>query len=299
MQFYRGSIVLLATIAVVEAALSETSVASALISSNCNLDNATMPLISGLPAPSGMTPLHATIGRGTQNYTCDLASPASAPMAVGAIATLYDASCVATQYPDVFALLPDITLQFSTPANVSGPASPSGILSFFDTKILGHHYFSTTTTPVFDLNTPYAMFGEVVGMTANKVAAPLDAPKGQAQVSFGAVPWLKLVATNASTGPVQAVYRVNTAGGNPPTTCEGMPSSFTVEYAAEYWFWGASSSSVIQNATTTSASSTTLKASSTTSASSALFTGAAATSSTSVAAYLAGAASLLALMFRL
>jgi hypothetical protein len=192
-----------------------------------------------------------------QNYTCNHTSPTSAPALIGALATLYNASSIAATYPDIFSLLPDIALQFSTPANVSGAVSPSGILGFSDSDVIGHHFFSTPTTPVFDLKAANAQFGEVFGVKAAEENAPSGAPKGQAQVNFGAVPWLKLTAGTGSTGDVMAVYRVNTAGGNPPKTCEGMPSLFTVEYAAEYWFWGAdNSNSSTSNSTSTRPSAT-------------------------------------------
>jgi hypothetical protein len=38
---------------------------------------------------------------------------------------------------------------------------------------------------------------------------------------------------SGSYGDLQEIYRVNTAGGNPPATCAGMPATFEVEYAAE------------------------------------------------------------------
>jgi hypothetical protein len=37
---------------------------------------------------------------------------------------------------------------------------------------------------------------------------------------------------------LKTAYRVNTAGGSPPKTCENMPTVFTVDYASEYWFYG-------------------------------------------------------------
>lgn len=51
------------------------------------------------------------------------------------------------------------------------------------------------------------------------------------------MPWLKLTARSGATGNLEEVYRVNTAGGNPPATCAGMPATFEVQYAAEYWFY--------------------------------------------------------------
>jgi hypothetical protein len=63
--------------------------------------------------------------------------------------------------------------------------------------------------------------------------APVGAVKGQGEVGYGAVPWLKLITKNGSTGGLEEVYRLNTAGGQPPTTCTGMPAAFEVQYAAE------------------------------------------------------------------
>ena len=68
-------------------------------------------------------------------------------------------------------------------------------------------------------------------------SAPANAIKGQNGVGNGAVAWLYLNTTNATQGDVRAVYRVNTAGGNPPKTCEGSDAVFSVQYAAEYWFY--------------------------------------------------------------
>jgi hypothetical protein len=208
----------------------------------CKADDISPPLSNGTTAlpdpPYGQKVLHLAVGRGTQNYTCDSSSSSTAPKAVGALAILYNALCVAINNPDLFNLLPDISLQFSTPGDVSGPVSPSSILNYQNLNIIGHHFFSNSTTPVFDLNTPNGMFGNAVMEKTGSVNAPPDAPKGQGSNANGAVPWLLLTSTSASTGPVKTVYRTMTAGGEPPATCNGMPSSFTVEYAAHYWFLG-------------------------------------------------------------
>lgn len=62
------------------------------------------------------------------------------------------------------------------------------------------------------------------------------------------VPWLKLQTQTPNgdvnpaddLGGVKEVYRVNTAGGAAPSTCNGMPATFEVQYAAEYWIFGTS-----------------------------------------------------------
>ncbi len=64
-----------------------------------------------------------------------------------------------------------------------------------------------------------------------------------------AVPWLKLsvvtpdaplVVEQVDYRPgVKEVYRVNTAGGNAPSSCVGkVGTTFVQQYAAEYWFYG-------------------------------------------------------------
>ncbi|KAL1968052.1 hypothetical protein VTN77DRAFT_2182 [Rasamsonia byssochlamydoides] len=217
------------------------SVDQTLITSNCSLAHVSMNLgnISLPPPPSGQKLLYVAVGRGIQNYTCNPPSPDSAPTAVGAIATLYNAGCLAAYQPAVFDVVPDIVLQFSLPTEISAdPPSPSAILSNFNTNILGHHYFLNASTPVFDLNTPYARFGKVIAEKVNAVNAPAGSPSGQASNTNGAVQWLFLEAEAGTTGNVRSVYRTHTAGGNPPSTCSGMPAAFSVEYAAKYWFLG-------------------------------------------------------------
>ena len=82
--------------------------------------------------------------------------------------------------------------------------------------------------------------GLVVGNKAAMSSAPANATKGQNGEGNGAVAWLYLNTTSATQGDVRAVYRVNTAGGNPPATCEGSDAVFSVQYAAEYWFYSRS-----------------------------------------------------------
>lgn len=68
------------------------------------------------------------------------------------------------------------------------------------------------------------------------VDAPAGALVGQENKGFGAVPWLRLLTEEGATGGLKEVYRINTAGGNPPATCAGMPAAFEIQYAAEYVF---------------------------------------------------------------
>jgi len=71
----------------------------------------------------------------------------------------------------------------------------------------------------------------------NSSAAPAGAMKGVGGTGDGAVAWLKLCALDGNGTVLKEVYRVQTAGGNPPESCVGMPSAFEVPYAAQYWFY--------------------------------------------------------------
>lgn len=178
------------------------------------------------PPLEGHVVKHVAIGRGTQNYTCGT-NETAAPMSIGARATLYNASCVAAAYPDVLSMLPRLALQFNLTDTNQASLAPSNL------QISGHHFFTDLTTPEFNLDTPAMSLGIAPTAKNSSTPAPADAPVGQYGVGHGAVAWLKLLSTEAATGNLQEVYRVNTAGGNPPATCAGMPETFEVQYAAE------------------------------------------------------------------
>jgi hypothetical protein len=146
---------------------------------------------------------------------------------MGAIATLYNATCVASTYPDLLAMLPNVALQFNLTTINQATLSPSNL------AISGHHYFTNSTTPAFNLDTTAMDLGFAPCAKNASVPAPAGALVGQDDTGFGAVPWLKLLTRDGSTGNLEEVYRINTAGGNPPTTCAGMPATFEVQYAAE------------------------------------------------------------------
>lgn len=187
--------------------------------SSCVMSNAVPPTApTPLPPPStGLSLYFVAIGRGIQNYTCADSTASSIPVAIGAIATLYNATCIAASYPVVFSTLPGIALK------VPLSSIPDSLVAS------GYHYFTNSTTPTFDL-------GDLGFVHAKKIAtstAPTSTPS--------AVAWLKLQAeAQGEVGGIQEIYRLNTAGGTPPANCSGMASAFEVQYAAEYWFWGAS-----------------------------------------------------------
>ncbi|KAF4637599.1 hypothetical protein G7Y89_g472 [Cudoniella acicularis] len=200
----------------------------------CDLSKAVLPVATATPLPAvsaGLTLKHVAIGRGTQNYSCTSTNATAAPVSLGAIATLYNATCVASTYPDLLQILPGVALEFNLTTPTQQTLTPSNL------DISGHHYFSNTTTPSFNLSTTAMDLGFALCQKNNTVPAPAGSVVGQDGVGFGAVPWLKLTTRTGATGNLQEIYRVNTAGGNPPATCVGMPATFEIQYAAEYWFF--------------------------------------------------------------
>lgn len=198
----------------------------------CDLSKAQMPASTEpLPVPGvGITLKHVAIGRGIQNYTCDTTNATAIPKAIGAVATLYNASCIAATSPRILNTLPGFALQFNLGSNPSAP-NPANL------DVSGQHFFNETGVPFFNLDTPEHQIGTLPCGKAGSAPAPADAIKGQGNKGDGAVAWLKLDAVDFPTGNLQSVYRLNTAGGSPPKTCKGMPAHFEVQYAAEYWFF--------------------------------------------------------------
>lgn len=170
-----------------------------------------------------MKPHAVVVGRGTQNYTCNAGDASSAPAAAGAWAHLYDASCVAALWPDLLEHIPAMSLRFNIsddPSNQQLGPSPLAAT--------GLHYFKDSKTPYFDLGDG-ERGGEAYCGLNSSTPAPTTAATGQRGES--AVAWLKLDTKEGTSEGVRAVYRVTTAGGSPPPTCEGMDSTFEVEYA--------------------------------------------------------------------
>ncbi|KAJ5515051.1 hypothetical protein N7463_004603 [Penicillium fimorum] len=198
--------------------------------SSCDASKIAMPsYASGMTSPSGLKPRYVALGRGTQNYTCADSTSNSAPVAVGAVARLYNATCIAANYPDLLAKLPNLAYRISLATNEYASFPPANI------DMMGHHFFFDATTPEFNLNTtPKRQDGIVM----TKKGGAIDAPSGSVPGKYGAVPWLYLTTADGTVGNYKSVYRVNTASGSPPKTCKDMAPTFEVQYAANYYFFG-------------------------------------------------------------
>ncbi|OGE55027.1 hypothetical protein PENARI_c005G04191 [Penicillium arizonense] len=196
----------------------------------CDISKIALPsYASGLPGPTGLKPVYVALGRGTQNYTCASSSSNTTPVAAGAVARLYNATCLAANYPSIVEKLPSIAYKITLPTNELASFPPANI------ELMGHHFFFDATTPEFNLNTtPDKQDGIVMSKKQGQIAAPSDATSGK----YGAVAWLYLTTTDGTIGNYKSVYRVDTAAGSPPKTCKGLPAAFQIQYSANYYFFG-------------------------------------------------------------
>jgi hypothetical protein len=160
------------------------------------------------------------LARGTQNYTC-LASN-TVPIQLGAEAVFFDATQLAYNNETVLNKLPSVIVWIPL----------WNFFSFDGIFLLGYYFFDSSGPPIVNLtDVDKILYGTKTG----DIKAPLTANKGP--LGTGAVDWLQLEskAGYPSIG-LSLVYRVETAGGMPPITCE-QPGLLTVPYAAIYMFY--------------------------------------------------------------
>jgi hypothetical protein len=101
--------------------------------------------------------------------------------------------------------------------------------------LVGHHFFQKVdrlagaNTPIFALDTLATVDYPLLQVNV-KTSTPATADSVE-----GSVPWLRLQDTmGLSKGQIDTVYRVETAGGSAPTTCQGrLNTKFEVMYAAQ------------------------------------------------------------------
>lgn len=129
-------------------------------------------------------------------------------------------------------LMPNAAYRVALPTNENALTNlrlPLGSL-----QLLGHHFFYDAKTPEFNLDTTA---GHQLGVLMTNKVSELDAPSNATKGQYGAVSWLWLKTTSGTIGDYKGVYRVNTASGSPPKTCEGQESSFEIQYSANYYFY--------------------------------------------------------------
>ena len=172
-----------------------------------------------------MTIKHITIGHGIQNFTC--ASPSATPVAIGALANLYDVTSFALANETGLAEIPPIAV--FQPVDLASNSSLT-IAGFGTFPRIGNHFFTSAGVPTF-------AFPTLNELLSGKSLATINAPAGSnsGPAGTGATTWLDLGDKGGSIG-LSGVYRVLTAGGLPFKTCQGQNSTISVPYAASYWF---------------------------------------------------------------
>lgn len=158
------------------------------------------------------------LGVGVQNYTCTNGKFVSA----GAVATLYDVSCV--YGTPLFSQLPDIALKFNFQR--SPIATEIGRSLGQNPLALGDHYFVSNSaggiSPKFDFTKSQKASMFVVAAKKGGVASPAGSQN---------VDWLQLNKVDGTMGT--QVFRVDTRKGQPPATCTS--GTISVPYSAMYW----------------------------------------------------------------
>ncbi|KAF8585904.1 hypothetical protein K439DRAFT_1004890 [Ramaria rubella] len=199
-------------------------------SKSCSVAKDKIPLPTGqttLTVPTGVTPEFIAAGFGTQNYSC---SAAGTFTSIGALAELFDASCVFDAFQS--ACSKKASSAEETQASMRAALGPNPTL-------LGHHYFvnnpvpgGTGLSPTFDFRAdsekgnPNAF---VITSKIGDIPAPTDPTQN--------VDWLELMAIPGQGSLAKNVFRILTIGGQPPSSCTPGSAPITVPYAASYWFF--------------------------------------------------------------
>lgn len=176
----------------------------------------------GLPTPT-TSPSVIALGVGTQNYTCN--STTGTYSSNVALADLYDiTSLVKASTKDSLC-----KLYLKHSQDCQSEDNPLKL------NLIGDHFFDASSKPNFDFTRSDK--GWLQAKKNAAVPAPAKASRGVKDQANGAVDWLYLVDNDAGVSKdLLSVYRVQTAGGKPPTSCSG-DEQIEIPYAAEYWFY--------------------------------------------------------------
>ncbi|GJJ11531.1 hypothetical protein Clacol_005764 [Clathrus columnatus] len=194
----------------------------------CNVSQAVIPIgQSGLTvAPAGQKPINIALGVGTQNYTC---SASGTFASIGAVATLFDASCI-------FEVIDDLTIKTITPLEIAIDILQTALGK--SPTILGHHFFIDNPTgavgvsPTFDFRSNSER-GNPEAFVVTSKSEDVKSPNNPTHN----VDWLQLIAIPGQGELASTIYRILTLGGQPPASCAPGCAPITVPYAANYWFF--------------------------------------------------------------
>ncbi|KAJ7124313.1 hypothetical protein C8R44DRAFT_734821 [Mycena epipterygia] len=199
----------------------------------CDASRAVMdlpPNQTALVSPA-TPPIFVMLGVGIQNYTCTSATSTFA--SIGAVASLFDLSCLDTK--PVFSNIQTHAFNIWDKASPKTTANSIGRLVDAPT-LLGFHYFINSPTgtglsPVWDFRSKGAFAGNatafVVGAKVGDILAPSDPATN--------IDWLAL--TNIEGDLASNIFRIDTVGGQPPTSCVPGSDPISVKYTAKYYLF--------------------------------------------------------------
>jgi len=205
----------------------------------CSLSEAKLPLPSNqtaLTAPTG-APSFVAVAVGVQNYTCNSTSLTYSN--VGAVAELFDISCLSGS-PEFNKIQNDA---FKIWNNSASSVRPQQVIKKLghDLPVLGQHYYvpnpnittgSPAISPKWDF-TSGAENGDAEAYVIGAKVASLPAPSGKNDID-----WVQLKKVEGALA--DAIYRVDTKGGQPPASCTAGAPLLSVKYTAQYWLFGGS-----------------------------------------------------------
>ncbi|KAJ6544511.1 hypothetical protein B0H19DRAFT_886334, partial [Mycena capillaripes] len=193
-----------------------------LVARTCPTTAAAMDLPAGQTALVSPTtaPQFMLLGVGIQNYTC---SSAGIYTSIGALASLFDISC--DQSAD-FASIQTTAFDIWNGASADTPSSSIGS-QVAAPDLLGNHLF--VTSPSGTGISPEWVIGSalVIGAKVGDIVAPTDSTTN--------VDWLAL--NNAQGTLASKIFRIDTVGGQPPTSCVAGSDPISVKYTAKYYLY--------------------------------------------------------------
>ncbi|CAL1699294.1 unnamed protein product [Somion occarium] len=209
---------------------------------NCDITNQTSSLVvppsqTQLVAPTNESLSSVGLAFGIQNYTCTQSNNFTN---VGAVAELIDVSCLAGS--SVFRQLPDQLYDSWVNFNQSSVQEIIDHLHVLNPpEILAQHYFVSNPTtgqglsPKWDFTSSGKFSGNkdafFVGRGQGSLPAPTDPKKD--------INWLEVA--NVQGSIANTVFRTDTRGGQPPSSCEfGKTQDTSVRYVSFYYFSGGS-----------------------------------------------------------
>ncbi|KAJ7249777.1 hypothetical protein B0H12DRAFT_1121703 [Mycena haematopus] len=176
-------------------------------------------------------PLFVALGVGVQNYSCS--STTSTYASIGAVASLLDLSCLDKK--------PEFATVQTTAFNIWNKAPPAELATSIGRRVdapvlLGYHYFVTSPSgtglsPKWDFTSTGKFAGNATAYVLGAKVGDIPAPTNSATN----VDWLAL--NNAQGSLASKIFRIDTVGGQPPTSCVPGSDPISVKYTAKYFLY--------------------------------------------------------------